>query len=69
MPCQTESEGSSDGAGEGEAGEGGAAEELSVSVEGITNLISGVLSECMFMGKLIIDCKAETENSKVSNIE
>lgn len=34
MARQRESEGSSDGAGEGEAGEGGAAEEASVGEEG-----------------------------------
>jgi len=40
MSCQSESEGSSDGAGEGEAGKGGAGEELDGS-EGIRNLVSG----------------------------
>jgi hypothetical protein len=45
MSCQSESEGSSEGAAEGEAGEGGACEECSVSVEGIRNLVSGVLSD------------------------
>jgi len=41
MSCQSESEGSSDGAGEGESCERGACEELAVSVEGIRNLVSG----------------------------
>ena len=45
MSCQCESEGSFEGAGEGEASERGAAEEVSVSMAGITNLISGLLSE------------------------
>jgi hypothetical protein len=52
MSCQSESEGSSDGTGQGEAGERGAAEEASVSVEGITNLVSGPLSECVYVGNL-----------------
>ena len=41
MSCQSESEGSSDGAGEWESCEGGTGEELAVSVEGIRNLVSG----------------------------
>lgn len=45
MPCQCESEGSFEGAGEGEAGERGATEEVFVSMVGITNLVSGLLSE------------------------
>ena len=40
MSCQSKSEGSSDGASEGEAGEGGAGEELVVS-GGMRNLVSG----------------------------
>jgi len=52
MSCQSESEGSSEGAGEGEAGERGAAEEASVSVKGITNLVSGPLSEYVYVGNL-----------------
>lgn len=43
--CQSESALSSDGAGEGETSERGACEEASVSVGGITNLVSGLLSE------------------------
>ena len=42
MSRQSESEGSSDGAGEGEPGEGGACKEL-VGSEGMRNLISGSL--------------------------
>lgn len=49
MSCQSESEGSSDGAGEGEAGEGGAAEECSVPVEGIRNLVSGRVVRFVFV--------------------
>jgi len=41
MSRQSESEGSSDGAVEGEAGERGTAEDCAVSVEGIRNLVSG----------------------------
>jgi hypothetical protein len=41
MSCQSESEGSSDGAGKRESCEGGTGEELAVSVEGIRNLVSG----------------------------
>jgi hypothetical protein len=41
MSRQSESEGSSNGAVEGEAGERGAAEDCAVSVEGIRNLVSG----------------------------
>jgi hypothetical protein len=40
MSRQSESEGSSDGAVEGEAGERGTAEDCAVSVEGIRNLVS-----------------------------
>ena len=45
MSCQRESEGSPDGASEGEAGEGCTGEVCSVSVEGMRNLISGVPSD------------------------
>jgi hypothetical protein len=41
MSCQSESEGSSDGAREGESCEGSTGEEDAVSVEGIRNLVSG----------------------------
>ena len=41
MSRQSESEGSSDGAVEGKAGERGTAEDCAVSVEGIRNLVSG----------------------------
>ena len=41
MSCQSESEGSSDGTGEGESCEGCTGEEDAVSVEGIRNLVSG----------------------------
>jgi hypothetical protein len=41
MSCQSESEGSSDGTGEGDSCEGGTSEEDAVSVEGIRNLVSG----------------------------
>lgn len=40
MSCQSKSEGSADGATEGESCEGGACEMDSVSVEDVTNLIS-----------------------------
>ena len=41
MSRHSESEGSSDGASEGEAGKRGAGEQLVVSVEGMGNLVSG----------------------------
>ena len=47
MSCQSESEGSSDGAGEGEAGEGGAGEKL-VGSEGMRNLVSGELCQIVY---------------------
>lgn len=50
ISCQSESEVSSDGAGETDFGERGAAEELSVSTGGTTNLVSGLLSECLYLG-------------------
>ena len=43
ISCQSESEGSSDSTSEGEACEGGASKELVGSVEGMRNLVSGVL--------------------------
>lgn len=58
MSCQRESEGSSDGAGEGEAGERGACEECVGSVEGMRNLVSGVLSD-MRLVEWGIHCKEE----------
>jgi hypothetical protein len=48
MSCQSKSEGSSDGASEGEACEGGAGEELVGSVEGMRNLVSwGLVRLCV----------------------
>lgn len=52
MSCQSESEVSSDSAGETDFGERGAAEELSVSAEGTTNLVSGLLSEGLYLGNM-----------------
>lgn len=45
MSCQMESERSSDGAGEGEAGERGRAEEEMGSVGERRNLVSGILCQ------------------------